>query len=214
MDESRQEIVRRWWSAEERLYPVVMVRPDLYERSVSVARAVADRLRSFEEPDQLIDGWEKGSDILAEVVRDQMISTEELDMGLVLGAAFALRYREVLAEKHRRDAIDKIVAAGERGDAWVTVYETAELRDFPTPPYRSLEMRLSDGVALHIFVEVDPETGNPLFGVEVVQLDPRTGDWVTGAEPLVERATFTDVQSWRAAVEELREAHGREPESG
>lgn len=184
-----------------------MVRPDLYERCVSVARAVADRLRSFEDPDGLIDAYEEGPQLVAEVVRDEMISTEELDMGLVLGAAFALRYREVLAEKNRRDALRKIENAEEKGNAWVTVYETAELREVPVPPYRSLEMRRSDGVALHIFVEVDPETGGPLFGVEVVQLDPRTGDWVQEANPPVDRSTFTDARQWREKVDELRAAY-------
>jgi hypothetical protein len=152
----------------------------------------------------LIDAYEEGPELLAQVVQDEMISTEELDMGLVLGAAFALRYREVLAEKNRRDALQKIADAEEKGDAWVTVYETAELREVPYPPYRSLEMRRSDGVALHIFVELDPETGGPLYGVEVVQLDPRTADWVQDADPLVDRFTLTDVGEWRRKVDELR----------
>jgi hypothetical protein len=36
------QVLGEWQSAEERLYPVVMVRPDLYQRSVELVRAVAD----------------------------------------------------------------------------------------------------------------------------------------------------------------------------
>ena len=203
MAESRDEIIRRWRVAEERLYPVVMVRADLYERYISVVRAVADELRSYGSPDELVEAYREGAEITARVVRAQIISTEELDLGLVAGAAFSLRYREVAEEEHRREAARRIRAARARGDEWTVVYETGS-PDGPLPPYRRLEMRLSDGAALHVFVEFDPDTGGPLYGLEAVQLDPQTADWVTDADPLWERATFRDPAAWRAETERLR----------
>ncbi|HEV3497320.1 MAG TPA: hypothetical protein VHA34_13320, partial [Actinomycetes bacterium] len=38
------QLLSDWKAAEERLYPVVMVRPDLYERSIRLVRVVADEL--------------------------------------------------------------------------------------------------------------------------------------------------------------------------
>jgi len=38
------QLLSDWRAAEERLYPVVMVRPDLYERAVRMVRVVTDEL--------------------------------------------------------------------------------------------------------------------------------------------------------------------------
>jgi hypothetical protein len=200
VSESRDEIVRRWRTAEERLYPVVMVRPDLYERYISVVRAVADELRAYGTLDELVAAYEQGAEVIARVVRAQIISTEGMDLGLVAGAAFSLRHREVAEEMNREEALRRIHEARAAGDEWAVVYETSA----GVPPYRRLEMRLADGAALHVFVETDPDTGGPLFGVEPVQLDPRTGDWVTDAEPLAPRRTFRDPEPWTIAIDELR----------
>jgi hypothetical protein len=200
--EARDQVIQRWRVAEERLYPVVMVRPDLYERYITVVRAVADELRSCETLDELVEAFGDSAEITARVVRTEIISTEGMDLGLVAGAAFSLRYREVAEEEGRRDAVRRIRQGRERDEAWATVYETDSTAALP--PYRRLEMRLSDGVALHVFVEVDPDTGAPVYGVEVVQLDAHTADWVTDAPPLSERETFQDPDAWQAAIARLR----------
>jgi hypothetical protein len=56
-------------------------------------------------------------------------------------------------------------------------------------------------------VELDPETGGPVYGVEAVQLDPQTGDWVNEAEPLSERQTFAAPEPWKEAVERLHQQY-------
>ena len=43
------QLLSDWKAAEERLYPVVMVRPDLYERAVRMVRVVAVE-ESFDDP--------------------------------------------------------------------------------------------------------------------------------------------------------------------
>ena len=204
MADARDEIVRRWRVAEERLYPVVMVRPDLYERYISVVRAVADELRAFRSLDELVAAYEQGPEVTARVVRAQIISTEGMDLALVAGAAFSLRHREIAEETNREEALQRIRAARAEGQEWTVVYETATTGPQLVPPYRRLEMRLADGVALHVFVEMDPESGGALFGVESVQLDPQTGDWVTDAPPLAPRRTFSEPESWNEAIAELR----------
>jgi hypothetical protein len=200
----REDVIRRWGAAEERLYPVVMLRPDLYERYISVVRAVADELRSIRTPDELVEAYARGPEIVARVIRDQMVSTEGMDLGLVTAAAFGHRHREVLADSHRARAVRRIEDARATGEGWVVVYETGSQRPL-LPPYRRLEMRLADGLGLHVFVEVDPETAGPLYGVEVVQLDPRSGDWVS--EAATERLTFGAPDEWEGAIERLRRRH-------
>lgn len=192
--------VAHWRAAENRLYPIVMVRPDLYERSVRIVRAVADDLRSAQDTESLLEAYGRAADLVAAVVQRLELPAEEIDMGLVTGAAFSLRYRELLEELGRSAAIRRIQEGRERGAQWVTVYETGQ----GMPPYRRLEMQLASGVGIHAFIEMDPETGGPLFGLETIQLDPQTGDWVHDTEPLSARETFAERARWEEAIQAVR----------
>lgn len=199
-------LVGRWQAAEERLYPVVMVRPELYERYLVLVRAVADELAGTDSPERLAAAYEHGAEVVAAVVERDAIPVEGLDLGLVAGAAFSLRYRELLADAHRREAADRIRAAGERGDAWALIYETGSLAEGPYAPYSKLEMHVRDGMGLHAFVEPDPETGSPRYCLEVVRLDPSTGGRLEeGDEDERERLTFTDESAWKDAVAKTKE---------
>jgi hypothetical protein len=191
-------LLRRWTEAEARLYPVVLVRPDLYERYIRLVRAIADELASTPGVDVLAARFEGAEDLAREVAARLGIPDQDMDFGLVAGAAFAHRYREALQDQHRDDALERIRAARERGDESAMVYETGARG---IPPYRRLEMRLADGAGIHSFIELDPETGNPLYGVEQIQLDPQTGDWVNDAEVLTSRTTFPDAAAWAEGVE-------------
>jgi hypothetical protein len=218
-----EAMVRRWTEAEARLYPVVLVRPELYERYVRLVRAVADELAATASPesagpagslkagsslDALGARFTGAEDLVRETAGRLGVTVQDMDLGLVAGAAFAHRWREVLQEQHRSEALERIAEARERGDAWVVVHETGRLG---APPYRRLEMRLSDGCGVHAFVELDPETGGPLWGMESIQLDARTGDWVPEAGHLVARRTFPDAASWTEAVGQARQTGGWPP---
>ena len=117
------DVLMRWRAAEEQLYPVVMVRPDLYERSIEIVRSVADELRAFGTPAALLDGFGRAAEIAAGVVRRESLATEGVDLALATTAAFSLRYRELVGEVARERAIERIRAARERGDAWVMLHE-------------------------------------------------------------------------------------------
>ena len=132
----------RWRAAEEQLYPVVMVRPDLYERSIEFVRSVADELRAFSTPAALLDAFGRAAEIAARVVRRESLATEGVDLALATTAAFSLRYRELVGEVARERAIERIRAARERGDAWVVLHESGTLEQAPAVPYRRLEMHL------------------------------------------------------------------------
>ncbi len=198
------EVVRRWRAAEEQLYPVVMTRPDLYELSIQVVRAVADELRPLTTPAALLASYRDAAELVAGVIQRRDLAVEGLDLGLATDAAFHLRYREVLDEAARGQAMERARAARERGDEWVLLHESGTLSRAPAVPYRRLEMRVRDGAGLHVFVQQDPTTAGPLFGVEAVQLDPHTGDWLTEAAPWARSETFTRPEPWQRLVEELR----------
>jgi hypothetical protein len=203
-DEIPPEVLLRWRAAEERLYPVVMVRPDLYERSIELVRSVADELRAFTTPAALLDGFARAAEIAAQVIRRESLEMEGVDLGLATTAAFSLRYRELVGEVARSQAIERIRAARERGDAWVVLHQSGTLDHAPAVPYRRLEMHLRGGAGLHVFVQQDPETAAPVYGVEPVQLDPQTGDWLHDADQWAEPRSFSSQGPWRALIQELR----------
>jgi hypothetical protein len=61
---------------------------------------------------------------------------------------------------------------------------------------------------LHASIVPDPSTGDPVYAVEIVQLDPATGDWVHDAEPPAGPATYQTRSEWDRALADLR---GDEP---
>jgi hypothetical protein len=199
------DVLMRWRAAEEQLYPVVMVRPDLYERSIEFVRSVADELRALGTPAALLDAFGRAAEIAARVVRRESLATEGVDLALATTAAFSLRYRELVGEVARERAIERIRAARERGDAWVVLHESGTLEQAPAVPYRRLEMHLGDGAGLHLFVQQDPETAAPVYGVESVQLDPQTGDWLHDASSWAEPRMLSTAGSWHDLIQELRE---------
>ena len=191
-------LLRRWTEAEARLYPVVLVRPELYERYIRLVKAIADELAATVAGlEGLVARFEGAEDLARQVAGRLGVPEGDMDFALVAGAAFAHRYREALQDQHRDDARERIRTARERGDVSVVVYETGSRG---IPPYRRLEMRLSDGAGVHSFIELDPETGDPVYGLEQIQLDPQTGDWVTDAEALMSRTMFADAAAWAVGV--------------
>ena len=205
------ELIAGWRTAESRLYPLVMAQPELYERCVAVVRAVADDLRSARTPQQLAEAFGGRAAILDAVVASRGFATDGLDLELVAEAAFSLRYREVVTEVHREDAIRRVREAGRAGLPWVVLRETAGAAGPFAAPYDRLEMHVPSGVGLHVFVELGPEMDRARFGVEVVQLDPGTGDPVSETPPLAELRTYGERDRWEDAIEELRRRIGGGP---
>lgn len=198
------ELIAGWRAAEARLYPLVMAQPELYERYLAVVRAVADDLRSARTPQQLGEAFGGRAAILDAVVASRGFATDGLDLELVAQAAFGLRYREVVAEVRREDAVRRVREARRAGVPWVVLRETAGTAGPFVAPYDRLEMHVPSGTGLHAFVELGPEMDRPRFGVEVLQLDPRTGYPVSDAAPPAELRTYGDRYRWEGAIEEAR----------
>ncbi len=157
------QLLSDWRTAEERLYPVVMVRPDLYERAVRMVRVVADEL------------------------------------------AFSMRYRELAGAAARAERLGRIRAAAEAGEAWVRVEEIGSRETAGMAPWSWVEMHVGSGAGLRQTLEADQTTGAPRYTLEVVPLDPATGDRLpTPDDVVVVEESFDDPTEWMAAVEAKR----------
>ncbi len=199
----RDEFLLAWRRGEERLYPVVMVRPELYERYVWLVRAIADELGEVRSEEALVSTYLERPRLAEDVATRLELPAGELDLALARDAAFCLRHRDLVGELQRAEARRRVERARAGGREWVAVFE--ESSRGLQPPYRLVEMHVPSGRAIHSFVEQSPDTGRPVFGVEVIRLDPMTGDWIPDAEPEA-REEFDDPEAWRARIEALRGA--------
>lgn len=184
--------------------PVVLAQPEIYERYLRLVRMIADELGFARTPEQLAEAYGRAPEIVDATILRGGIAAEGMDLLTVAGAAFGLRYREVLAELRSDDAIRRVRAARQSGDEWVVVYEAGDAGGPRLPPYRRLEMHLPDGMGLHAFVELDQEMARPVYRVEVVRLDPETGGGLPRTAAPSEPLTFTEPGPWEAKVEDLR----------
>lgn len=199
------KLLSDWKTAEERLYPVVMVRPDLYERSVQMVRAVADELAGCLNLAALAEAWDSAADVVHRAATEAGLDLEGLDAGLLAGAGFSMRYRELATAAARSQRLGRIRAAAEAGEAWVRVEEIGSRETAGMAPWTWVEMHVATGAGLRQTLEADPTTGAPRYSLEVVPLDPATGDHLPIPSDVVTvQETFDDPAEWMAAVEAKR----------
>jgi hypothetical protein len=190
-----------WRSAEDRLYPVVMLRPDLYERSVELVRKVADELAATcPDIDALVAAWPEATDVVYRVSSLALMPLGDLDVSLVAGAAFSLRYREMAMAAARGERGERVRAAAVEGETWLELEVSGTPETAVYFPYSRLEMHLASGLGLRSSLEADPDTGRPRFLVETLRLDTGTGDVLEPGETEV----FESRAEWEAAVEDRR----------
>ncbi len=208
MSQAPSELVERWNVAERHLYPVVMARPDLYERYLALVRAMADDLGDVSTPEALAAAY---GDAVARAGRTAArtgMLTEGLDLGVAAGAAFAVRYREIKAVAARDAVAARVREATAKGGRWVVLQEPAGERapdPFAANVSSRVELHIPTGVAIHSFVELDPETYEPRYGVEAARLDPSSGELARDEEPVATPRTFDDQAAWEGAVTALRQ---------
>jgi hypothetical protein len=182
-----------------------MVRPDLYERSVRMVRVVADELAGYLDLDALATAWGGAAEIVHRAASDAGLDLEGLDAGLVAGAAFSMRYRELAAAASHSERLNRIRAAAEAGEAWVRVEEIGSKETAGMVPWTWVEMHVPTGAGLRQTLEADPMTGAPRYSLEVVPLDPATGDRLPVPPDVVAlEESFTDPTEWMSAVEAKR----------
>jgi len=199
----REDVIRRWREAEDRLYPVVTVRPELYQAAIGVVRSLADHLAGVPDLDALVTSYlasNPAADLEAAGIERESLPPE-LEEDLLRDAAYQVRSRELVqraAQEGSDLAIERARRAGER-TATLWTNGDNELK----PPYRRVEMSLATGFAVSVSTEYNPDTMQSLYVLEGFQLDPDTG---AGAEPLAPRREFDDAELWRTAAAKLRQS--------
>lgn len=201
MTRSSIELTSAWEAAEARLYPIAMTRPETYARYLEVVAAIADELAPYGTVESLGEAFDRAAEIGSSAVERSGVAADGLDLGLAAGAAFALRYRRVIASKARSEALERIGSARAHGEAWATV---SEYGDPVAGPYLRLELHLADGASVQASIGLDAESGAPRYEVEAFAADPRTGDRVSGADPIAPRATFGGRREWEKAIATVR----------
>jgi hypothetical protein len=197
-------LVARWRAAEREFYERLLYSRETYEGHLTAVRKLADSLSSCVTARDLAKAWENVAAAARDWLNNNGIGAGIESVDLLSAAAFALRYREVISELEREEVAARIRKARAEGKKWVTIREV----DSPTSPtsirfYDRVDMQLSNGAGLHVFVETDLDRDGRLYGVEVVYLDANTGD-LLGVDPRKPRR-FSDVQKWKLCQEQVRE---------
>jgi hypothetical protein len=182
-----------------------MVRPDLYERAVRMVRVVADELAGCLDLAGLVAAWGRAAEIVHGGAGEAGLDLDGLDPGLIAGAGFSMRYRELAGPAARAERLGRIRAAAEAGEAWVRVEEIGSRDTAGMVPWSWIEMHVPSGAGLRQTLEADPTTGAPRYSLEVVPLDPATGDRLpTPDDVVVVEESFDDPTEWMTAVETKR----------
>lgn len=184
-------LAARWDESERRLYPVATTNPDAYQSAVRLVRAVADALADAEDLDALAGQWERRSDLVDGALRVcGDIAGYRLPEAEIAGAAFAVRRRELLAERAERRRRDRIAAARDAGEAWAVVHEQGDPDAGLVDPYQRIDLHLATGLAVVSSVEPDPSTMTPTYVVMVAELGDEQGRTAG-----LDAASFGDVET-------------------
>lgn len=94
------EVLWRWFQAEERLYPVVMVVPERYETVVALVGRVAEQLRATAtDLPALVAADAEALELARRLASFDPATATEIDLSLVAAAACSIVYRELAARR-------------------------------------------------------------------------------------------------------------------
>lgn len=168
----------RWRAAEDRLYPMALADPGMYQRGVAAIQAVVAELRvRAADVDALLAAEAAADEVVAVACPDGA----PLPAELLVGAACGMRDRELAAERAQRRREAAVRAAEEAGAAWAVLEEPAEAAELASG--RCVHLHLASGAILQ--ATIDPWSGTEPFGLQVV-----TADGTTAAFESAERAAW------------------------
>ena len=183
-------LAAHWNESERRLYPTATTNPDAYQSAVKLVRAVADALAAVSDLEDLAERWEHRSTILDEAVRAIGVPVAYGLTEATAGCGFAIRRRELLAERAERQRREIITAAREAGRPWAVIHEQGDLGSGLADPYQCMEMHLPTGLAVVSMVEPDPSTMTPVYVVTVTE----TGEPGGGGRD-IDSGSFEDLET-------------------
>lgn len=186
------EVLAAYWAeGERRLYPLATMDADAYMEAVKLVRAVADELAGVADLDELAERWDSRAELVTKAAR-----ASGARLGAVVGeaetagAGFALRRRELLAERSERRRREAIAAARRAGRAWAVLHERGDPAAGLADPYQCMELHLASGLAVVSTVEPDPSTMTPHYVVSVAAASDEDGQ-----TPAIDPASFEDLET-------------------
>jgi hypothetical protein len=196
------ETLRAWDAAEARLFPLIMARPEEYERALALIQALLSWLRSrCQDLPALLAESARGGAIIAEAAAQRPGDHAGADEGtgradpgpalgdlgpgtradLIAAAACAMRYRELKAAGAARGRLAAFAGASASPGSWVVIEEIGDEARAPYVPYQRVEAHVPSGRAVIISIEPD-ETLRAVRRLDEGALDLASGRLVIGAE--------------------------------
>jgi hypothetical protein len=202
----REEAVAAWRRAEAAVYPSVMVNAALYEQYVTMVRTIAEELADARTDDDLVLAWHERRDLATEVVARSAPSMRSfMDLAALRDAAFCHRHRQLTRERAKDIARERLERARRDQAAWVVLFE-----DVTPLGSQRLEMHVRTGRALHTSSRTELDRPVARFELEVVQLDPATGNWLVDQPPLMPSRAFDSHEEWEARIAQARTTFGKD----
>jgi hypothetical protein len=199
-------VLRSWDEAEARLFPLVMARPDLYQRSVSMIQRLLGRLReTCPDLPALLAANERGGDLAAAELADG--ADAEIRPDLVAAAACAMRYRELVASLAASDRLAALARARDEGRSWAVVEETGSPQRLPYVPYQRIEAEVGSGRAVLVSIEPDETLSRAVHRLDRGQIDLVTGALQIG-DPV---GSYLDPDEFATALRQAMDQAGESP---
>jgi hypothetical protein len=180
------ETLRSWDEAEARLFPLVMSRPEAYQRALLLIQDVLGLLRSSaQDIPALLAESGRGAALVTEATgggpdgRDFLTG---IRLDLIAAAACATRYRELRAAVADRGRAAALADARARGESWAVVEESGDQARAPYLPYHRIEAHVASGRAVIVSIEPDETLSRAVWRLDEAALDPVTGRVAVGAE--------------------------------
>jgi len=191
-------VLRSWDQAESRLFPTIMARPDVYQRSVTLIQLLLGRLRdTCPDLPALLAAHERGGDLVADLAGK---ADTEIQPDLVAAAACAMRYRQLVASLAAQGRLAALAQARDQGQSWAVVEETGSEDRAPFIPYQRIEAEVASGRAVIISIEPDETLSRAVHRLDAGQIDPLTGGLRIG-EAI---GSYLDPDAFAAALREAR----------
>ncbi len=167
-------VLQSWDEAEARLFPLVMARPDLYQQAVSLIQRLLGHLREtcLNLP-ALLAAHEHGAGLGAGDVADAAATGIRPD--LVVAAACAMRYRELVASLAADGRLAALARARDQGLSWAVVEETGSQDRAPYVPYQRIEADVASGQAVIVSIGPDETLSRAVHRLDEGQIDLATG---------------------------------------
>lgn len=175
-----RDLFPSWNAAAERAFGAGIHQPEIYLRLTRLAAAVVAELRAAGRgAGPLVAAWHERHELVGRVAGAEVAG---LDVEVVAGAAFAMRYREVLSEITLDDRLAALAAAGPEA-GWVVLEESGHAEGDPFVPYRRLEADPRTGRALLVTAVPDESFTRCVHTVEEGYIDLTTGALTQGGTP-------------------------------